>query len=158
MLTMKNLIRPLFVFGLSILPLSPAHAAFDPAIVQADSQWVVFLDLATLRETTLGKELLDQLIKLHPPMGTGKVQVDFQKVLATVGTVTAYGSRFTKDPKLVDGALVLQGTSELRKIAEGYIAQATVTTPDKIEEVKGLPFEAYTVSGEVMIGFPSEPI
>src|SRR4051794_13462596 len=110
MTKMNNFIRPFFALSLSLLPICRTQAAFDPAIVQADSQWVVFVDLNSLRESTLGKELFDQLIKLHPPIADGKMQIDFQKVLATVGSVTAYGAHFSKDPKLIDGALVFQGT------------------------------------------------
>lgn len=142
----------------SLLAPAPAHAAFDPAIVAGDARWLVHVDLVALRETQLGQALLAGLEELAPHMQRGGLQPDFEKILATAGTLTAYGSNFAPDPKQLDGTLVLRGTPDLRKIAEGFVAQATVTEPEKITEISGLPFEAYALQGGVMVAFPPEPV
>jgi hypothetical protein len=144
--------------AVQLLFLVPTRAALNSAVIGADSQWLISVDFNELRGSVIGKQLLEVASQSQPSIANGMVQVDFQKLLATVGSITAYGANFAKDPNLIDGALVLQGTPDLRKIAEAYVAQATVTTPDKMVALKDLPFEAYSIGGQVIIAFPSEPI
>ncbi len=156
---MKTTLRHFSALGLVILPLAAARAELDPTIVPAESRWVVSLDLDAVRASELGQELLD-LIEL-PEFGRSDVaslRPDPQKILATVSSATAYGINFSKDPGQMDGVLILQGTADLRKLAEAYIAQATVTTPEAIETLEDLPFEAYQLQNHVTIAFPKEPI
>lgn len=156
---MKTSLLPLFALGLVLQPLAFLRADLDPSIIPEKARWVVSLDLNALRESALGKELLP-MVDL-PAIGPGNIvslRPDPQKILATIGTATAYGTRFSKDEKELDGVLLLQGTPDLRKLAEAYVAQATVTTPDAAQELKDLPFEAYVLQNKVIIGFPKEPI
>lgn len=155
---MKKLLPTLFTAALAVLPYTSSYAALDPKIVSADARWLIHVDLNQLRESDIGRELLATLIKNHPVDNQAPVTLDFQKVLATVGRATAYGANFSQNPELIDGALVIEGTADLRKIAEGYIAQAMVSTPDKVTELKDLPFEAYSIGGDLLVGFPKEPI
>ena len=155
---MKLLLRSVIAVSLPLAAVTKTHAVFDPGVVGADSQWALHLDLNTLRQSLLGKEVVDMAVKAMPQIADGSVQVDLQKLLATVGSITAYGSNFSEDPNLIDGTLIFQGTPDLRKIAEGFVAQATVTTPEKITELKDLPFEAYSVGGQVIVAFPPEPV
>jgi hypothetical protein len=124
-----------------------ARAAFDPAVAGADSQWVIYADMNALRTSTLGKELVAQAEKAQAGATDAKFHVDVQKLLATIGTVTAYGSNFDKSPERVNGTLVLQGTADMRKIAQGLLAGFTLSAPDNVSELKTLPLEAYAISG-----------
>ena len=144
--------------GLPLLLICPAHAAVNPAIVSADARWVVSINLDELRETVLGKQLMVLAQDVMPKPQMNNFQIDFQKLQMTIGTLTAYGTNFSSDPKQIDGALVAQGTADLRKIAEALVLQGTLTTPDKVKEVKDLPFTAYEIGGEVLVAFPPEPI
>ncbi|MBK8476027.1 MAG: hypothetical protein IPL39_06845 [Opitutaceae bacterium] len=156
---MKTSLLPLLALGLVLQPLAFLRADLDPSIVPENARWVVSLDLETLRQSALGKELLP-LVDL-PSIGPGptvSIRPDPQKLLATITTATAYGTRFSKDEKEPDGVLLLQGTADLRTLAEAYVAQATVTTPDAARELKELPFEAYLLQNKVILGFPKEPI
>src|ERR1044071_390930 len=153
--------------ALAIFPIISAHAGYNPAIVAADARWVVYADLNALRETTLGKELVSAIEKAQSQATGGMIGVDFSKVLLTVGSLTAYGTNLSPDPKAVDGALIAQGTPELRKIAESVLLQGTLAQPDVFSEVKDLPFPAYAITDpkapeamrmQVMIAFPPEPI
>lgn len=157
---MRKHLHPFSALGVSLLFACPGHAAFNPAIVASDAQWVVFLDVDELRGTTLGKELLDMAQKkLTPDLGKGALRVDVQKIIGLVSRATAYGASFSVEPKTMDGTLVIEGPAELRKIAEGLVAQASLLAePKDVIEVKDLPFEAYLLGGEVLIGFPKEPI
>jgi hypothetical protein len=155
---MQPLLFRLLAFSAPLLTPALAHAAFNPAVVSSDARWVVHVDLVTLRESALGQALLTALQQAAPHFEKGGLQPDIEKIIAAAGTVTAYGSNFSKDPEQIDGTLVLQGTGELRKIAEGFIAQATVTEPEKVTEIKGLPFEAYSLGGQATIAFPQEPV
>jgi hypothetical protein len=155
---MKNLITQLATFCLLALPLFPVHAAFDPATVPADAKWVLHVDFNTLRESPVGQEIIAQAEKNAViPVGAN-IQIDVKKVLATLGSATAYGTTFSKDPKEIDGTLILQGTDELRKIAEGVAVQFSISNPELVTEVKDLPFSAYSIKGEVTVAFPKEPI
>src|SRR5438067_7944528 len=184
---MKTFYFPLICLGFLLLPVIPAQAAFNPAIVPGYARWVVYVDLNTLRDSALGKELIAAAEKAQLAQTDGKIGVDIQKLSATIGSITAYGANFAADPNTIDGALFVQGTPDLRKIAEAMLIQATITTPEIVAEMKGLPFPAYSVSGppaktttkdndaendsteektkdtktkklEVIIAFPPEPI
>lgn len=134
-------------------------AAFNPGVVSADARWIVHVDLVALRESDLGQSLLGGLQQIAPMLAEGGLQLDFEKILSTAGTITAYGTNFSKDPATVDGTLIVQGTADLRKIAEGFVAQAMVTDPDQVVTLEGLPFEAYSFAGgQVTIAFPPEPV
>ena len=158
---MKRITRSLFALSLPLMSLAPLSAAVNSSIVGGDSQWVLHVDLNSLRDSTVGKEIVTQATALQAEAMKGKqmpIQVDVPKLLATIGTITAYGANLSQDPNLIDGALIFQGTPDLRAIAEGVVAQATVTTPEAISELKDLPFEAYSVGGQVIVAFPKEPI
>ncbi len=157
---MRKLSRLFATAALPLLLICPAPAAFNPAIVGADAQWMVFVDLQELRGTTLGKDLIDMGQKhLAPDFANAPVRVDVQKILGLINTITAYGASFSTDPKTMDGTLVIEGTADLRKIAEGLVAQASLLAkPKDVAEVTDLPFEAYLLGGEVVVGFPREPI
>ena len=136
-------------------------SVLNTKIVSAEALWVMHLDLNALRDSIVGKELVAQAMAAQAQAMKKEnmpVQVDIPKLLATIGSITAYGTNLSQDPNLVDGALLIQGTADLRKIAEGAIAQATVTTPEQLTELKDLPFEAYSIGGQLIVGFPKEPI
>jgi hypothetical protein len=154
---MKLFLTPL-VAAVSLLGTTRAPAALNPSIVASDAQWVVHIDLNTLRDSVLGREIVAEINQMSAQAPQNGLKVDVPKLLATVGTLTAYGSNFTNNPELIDGTLVIQGTEDLRKIAEGYVAQATVSTPDQFTEIKDLPFEAYALKNGPIIAFPKEPI
>ena len=112
---MKNLTLHFAAVGLSFLALSPASAAFDPAVVAADAHWVVFLDVNDLRASALGQQLIDAAQKqVQIGLANSDIHFDFQKTLATIESVTAYGANFSSDPKMLDGTLLIRGTAELR--------------------------------------------
>ncbi|HWA09014.1 MAG TPA: hypothetical protein VG838_06050 [Opitutaceae bacterium] len=162
---MHNFCR-LALLPLPALLLSAARADINPALVGADAQWVVSCDLNTLRDTTLGKGLMDLARKQMKPDASGQpagfaigdVRINFEKLFDTVGSITAYGANFSPDPKLIDGVLVIQGSDDLRKILEAAAIQATISVPEQVKEVKDLPFTAYEIAGEEIVAFPPEPV
>ncbi len=147
-----------------------ASAALDPAVVPADAKWIVHSDFNALRSSVLGKELLGYIETMQREATQGTIGIDIQKVLTTVGSVTAYGSNFSKKPEDLDGTLIAQGTADLKKIAESLILQATIAEPKRFTEIEGLPYPAYGVVNpptapatgpskvELVIAFPPEPI
>lgn len=164
---MKAIFPRLLLTGFALASVSLARAAFSPNIVAADARWVVYADMNALRESAVGKEALNAVHMEQFKGSGGSVGIDFQKVMATVGTITAYGTNLSPDPKLIDGTLVAQGTPELRKIAESLLLQATIAEPKNFVEVTDLPFPAYAIQGgpkkdapetQLIIAFPPEPI
>lgn len=149
----------------ALLPLTVARAAFDPAIVAEDARWVIHLDLQALRTSTLGQELIATATKAQQDSTGGKFGVDIPKLLETVGTATAYGSNFSKDPNALDGTLILRGNADLRTIVEGLLLQGTISNPQNFTELTDLPFPAYSLQepnnpshGGVVVAFPPEPV
>lgn len=145
----------------------PAAAAYNPAIVGADARWVLHADLNGLRSSQLGKEFVTALEKAQANASGGIIGVNIPKVLATVGTLTAYGSNLTPEPAKIDGTLIAQGAPELRKIAESILLQGTLAEPNVFAEVTDLPFAAYSITDvhapegkrtQLIIAFPPEPI
>ena len=165
---MKFLLRPCALLIIALPALSAATPpAYNPSIVAADARWVVYANLDALRASTIGKELVSAIEKAQAQNTGGVIGIDVHKVLTTVGSITAYGTNFSPDPKVVDGALIAQGTADLRKIAESVLLQGTLANPDAFSEEKDLPFPAYAISDpkdksvpkiSVIIAFPPEPI
>jgi hypothetical protein len=142
---MKKTLLFLAALTLPLFSAAPALASVNPAVVSADAKWLVYADLNALRESVLGKELIALGEKDQLDTGAGKLGVDWQKLLATVGSATAYGANLSSDPKQMDGALVFQGTPNLRKIAEAVLIQANLAHPENVAELTNLPFPAYVV-------------
>ena len=155
---MNTLIRPLLLLCLPVIPASLSQAAFSPDVIADDARWALNLDLGAVRATSVGKELLASLTAAQPGLGNGQIKLDFNKVSGTITSITAYGSNFAHDPHAIDGTLVVQGTPEMRKIVDGLIAETLVGYPDKLTEIKDLPFEAYSVHGDVLVGLPKEGV
>ena len=135
-------------FALLTLPLfaaAPTHAGVNAAIVPADARWLIYADLNALRQSTVGKELLPLAEKAQITTPAGTIGMDWQKLLATVGTVTAYGTNLSPDPKDIDGTLLVQGSPDLRKIAESLLIQANLANPKDVTELTDLPFPAYSL-------------
>ncbi len=163
-----RILAPL-ALGLLLAPL--ARAAYNPTIVAPDARWVVYLDFNGLRTSELGKELIAALEQAQTPAvglgAAGRVGINIPRLLATVGSLTAYGTNLTADPAAIDGTLIAQGTVDLRKIAESILLQGTLAEPEVFSEVSDLPFPAYAISNpkapegkqtHLVIAFPPEPI
>jgi hypothetical protein len=140
---------------------------YNPAIVAADARWIVHADLNSLRSSQLGKELISTLEKAQTDATEGLVGINIPKLLATVGTLTAYGSNLSADAAALDGTLIAQGTADLRKIVESILLQGTLGKPEVFSEVADLPFPAYAIAEpnapagqgtKLVIAFPPEPI
>lgn len=156
---MKSFLTPTAAFCLVALSLCPlTRGDFDPATVPADAKWIIHLNLNAVRESLIGKEFTAFIEKNAELPKSANLQIDIKKVIATLGSATAYGTTFSKDPKEIDGTLILQGTEELRKTAEGLAAQFSISNPEIITELKDLPFSAYSIKGELTVAFPKEPI
>lgn len=154
-------------WALSLLPAVPAFAAYNPAIVAADAQWVLHADFAALRAGTIGQELVAAIEKAQGQATGGMMGLDIPKALLTVGSLTAYGTNLSGDPNAIDGALIAQGTDDLRKIAESLLLQGTLAQPEVFTEAKDYPFPAYAITDpkapaarrmQVIVAFPPEPI
>ncbi|MBL9201061.1 MAG: hypothetical protein JNL39_11170 [Opitutaceae bacterium] len=165
---MNSILRPLFL-ATALLFGATAHAALNPAFVSAEARWIVHADLDALRATTLGQELVSAIEKAQADATGGTIGLDVARTLKTIGTLTAYGTNLTADPKAIDGALIASGTPELRKIVESALLQGTLAQPKIFAEDTSFPFPAYTISHaapkgqpadqiQVIIVFPPEPV
>jgi hypothetical protein len=161
---MKTFLSCLTLFALSPLAVVPARAALDPSLVSSDARWLVYADFDGLRASTVGRQLMTALGKIPLPTGDGQIRIDPSKLIATVRSVTAFGANFSKDANLVDGTLIIQGTADLRKIAEAILIQQNTANPSQILEVKDLGYDAYAFTQpgatgrSVIIAFPPEPV
>lgn len=140
-------------------PFTASFAAIDPGIVPEESKWVIYADFAKMRDSTLGQELLANIDE-ETIMGeeSAPIMPDFAAIMMTVGRVTAFGDQLTENPEEMNGAMIIEGTEKLRAIADGVIAHFLLSEPDMIEELKHLPFEAYRINGELVVGMPEETI
>lgn len=134
------------------------HAQLNPALVPADSKWVAYADFKALLSTELGQHLIERLPLAREMGGDSPIFPDVNKTMAIIDTVTAFGDTFTPDVEQMNGVLLIQGNDQLRTIAEGLVAQFSLSHPNEIIELTDLPFEAHRVHNEVVIGFPPEPL
>lgn len=127
---------------LSVLPLA-AFAAPDASLVPADAKWMVYADFSTLRNSVLGKEVIANVEKEFAA-SESPIVPNLPKILATIGSATAYGTSFSDKPEEMDGTLVVQGTADLRKIVDGLLAAQTELNPEHIVDLsKDYGFSAY---------------
>lgn len=167
---MKLSLLPLPILAVTVLTVPEVRAEFKPSIVSSDARWVAYADLNALRQNPAGKEAIDAFQKQGAshafPLPGVTLTVDVPKLLATVGSVTAYGANFEKNAKQVDGTLVIQGTPDLRKILEAVVLEVEVGNASAVHDVKGLGYSAYAfealnkqhpeMNHEVIIGFPCD--
>ena len=149
---------PLATFALMAVFSPAARAELNPAHVPANAKWVVYADLGALRQTALGEQLIARIPVGENLPENSPIRPDLAKILETVGSVTAFGDALTPDAAKMNGALIIQGKPEMRTIAEALIAQFSVSHPEACVELTGLGIEAHQIQGEIVIGFPAEPI
>src|SRR5690348_10612939 len=111
---MKKIFSSRALVALSLATAPAIHAAYNPAIVGSDARWVVYANFNTLRDTVVGQELMAAISKAQVEATGGALGLNVPKLLATVGSLTAYGTNFESNPELVDGALIAEGTTDLR--------------------------------------------
>jgi len=119
-------------------PTRPSDGSIDPvnpAIVSADARWLVYADLNSIRQTTVGKELVESSRRIQFTVRPGNVGIDWQKLLETIGSATAYGATISPDLNEVDGTLIVEGKPELRMIAEGLLLLANLINPKEVIEL-----------------------
>lgn len=146
---MRLYLAPLFILATAALGLPGARADFNPSIVSGDARWVVYADLNGLRQNAVGRELIAHLQaqgKHVVALPGGSLTLDVSKVLATIGSVTAYGANFAKDPKQLDGTLVVEGTPELRKMLEAVLLEVELGNSAAVTEIKDLGYSAYALN------------
>ena len=145
--------------GLALMLAAPAtRAELDLDIVPASSKWVVYADFEALRESELGQAIVDRIPAFDLAGNDSPIQPDVARIMETVGRATAFGRDLSGQHDRMDGAMILEGTSALRSIAEGLVAQISLSDPDEVVELTDLPIEAHRVHGEIVVGFPEEPI
>ena len=142
---MKTIFARFTILAFTLFSLPLARSAMDPAVISADAKWVAYADLNALRSSAVGRELIAAAEKAQLSKTHGKFGVDLEKVLAMIESATAYGANFSEDPNLRDGTLIVQGTNDLRKIAEGLLLQQTMVAPSHVVELTNLPFPAYGI-------------
>lgn len=140
------------------LAATPIRADFDPAVVPAEAQWVFYLDINTLRSSALGSELMSLVPEFDLDSEQLPVKLNVPKLIESLGSATAYGTSFSDDPAKMDGALVVRGTEDLRKMVQGFLLAGSASDDAKgevkISEVSDLGFEAYTVQNELLVALP----
>lgn len=138
---------------------TPARAGFDPAVVPADAQWVLYLDLATLRGSALGREMMAAIPKFDMKSEDMPISVNIPKIIESLTSATAYGTNLSNKPEDLDGALVIRGSDDLRKIVQAFLISASVEgdgkgTDFQVKELTDLGFEGYAIHDEVIVALP----
>ncbi|MBE2216084.1 MAG: hypothetical protein IAE82_19580 [Opitutaceae bacterium] len=140
------------------LAATPTLARFDAAVVPAEAQWVLYADLNTLRASALGTELMAMVPKVDLDSKELPLKVNLPKLLESIGSATAYGTNFSEDPEKMDGAIVVRGTEDLRKIVQAFLLAGAADDSGKSEleitEIKDLGIEAYQVEKELVVALP----
>ncbi len=163
---MKPSLRHLALLGLSLWSATIARAELQPSMISADAHWVAYADLDGMRNTLVGKDLLEFNRKHQASAAGDTLAVDIAHVLESIGSITAYGSSASVARSL-EGTLIAQGTPDLRKIAEALLLQQAAYTPPKVTVLTDLPFPAYAIvempqparaQAQVIVAFPPEPM
>lgn len=164
---MEKKLSRIALLSLSLLATPFCSAAVSPSHVAADATWIAYADLNAIRSSALGKDLMEMIRKQQAEKTGGLFGVNAPKVMETIGSITAYGTVSTNDTNSANGTLLIQGTPDLKKIAEALLIQQSLEKPEEIVELKDFPFSAYgiedkspkaTKGAQVIIAFPPEPV
>jgi hypothetical protein len=156
----------LAIFALALFPATLPAGPFEPSRVSADSHWVIHVDLESLWPTSIGRSLVEVLELPSTPSKDRTIPVSLQRLLGTVRSVTAYGASIPSGPSTFDGAILVEGTTEMRKIAESMLLLRSLDQTDTCALVPAFPFPVYLIAESkaqaeqglgLFIAFPPEP-
>lgn len=157
----------LAIFALALFPATLPAGPFEPGRVSADSHWVIHVDLESLWLTSIGRSLVEILEAPSTPSAARTIPVSLPRLLGTLRSVTAYGANIPSGPSTFDGAILVEGTNEMRKIAESMLLLRSLDQTDTCALVPTFPFPVYLVAESksqadqgagLFIAFPPEPV
>lgn len=157
----------LAIFALASFPATLPAGPFEPSRVSADSHWVVHVDLETLWPTSIGRSLVQALETPSTRSENRTIPVSLQRLLGTLRSVTAYGASIPSGPSTFDGTVLVEGTTEMRKIAESMLLLRSLDQADTCSLVPSFPFPVYLVAESksqaekeagLFIAFPPGPV
>lgn len=145
-----------------------AATAFDSRDVPADARWVVYADLATLRPSRVGGQLLPLLNQLVPVFESTNPVV--RRLVGLVDSVTAHGTTLSNRSS-GDGVLLIRAQAKFRQTLEFALEQiADRPEPNvfarpgfscpafAVKSKPGAEKEARATDPDLIILFPPEPV
>ena len=102
--------------------------------IAADAKWLVHVDLQNLRKTKLGEFATKGVLENAIAPLKSQLGIDVNGLIERVGSITAYGTDFQKNPE-ASGVLLVQLDGEAQKIVEGLLAaQMLADTKETIKK------------------------
>jgi hypothetical protein len=138
-------------FSASADPLKKEH-------ISPDAKWLVHLDCENLRQTQVGAFLWDKLLGPKLAEMAGELNFNVSNVVERIGSLTAYGSEFTKGAD-ANGVLLINSDAETQKALEGLlVAQILADTNGPVKKLEG-DTTIYSVADQVFVSpFKGGPV
>jgi hypothetical protein len=140
---------PVLVLGLGALtPLTAAPLSAEAIPVEA--QWVAHVDVSALRESQLGRFLVDEMLAKRLPKQEG-IAIDPVAVARVLESVTVYGDEVALDPEAIPakGVAVLTGTPDFGAMLNGLLAYLILE--EQVTVVQEKPFQLVQLPDETFL-------
>lgn len=145
----------------AVLSALPVFSIASGTTIPEDSSWIVQLDLAELRETELGRLLVEEVIvpafeDSQEGEPAGGFQLDIAAAVQLATSITAYGPRFNFEPGGGDpsGVLLLEGQPQLAAMLTGYVSYQTLNGGGELLQEE--PFPVFQLEDGTVIATLSE--
>lgn len=151
-------IRFRFLFALcgNFLVMTLSGAALDPGTVPPDARWLVHLDVAGARETTLGRYMINEVLAPRIDTSAEGFQFDFVKAVQLADSVTAFGERldFQNGGNDLTGVLLVGGQPQLTAMVSGLLSYQVLH--DEATLVQDEPYPLFQLGNGLLVASFSE--
>jgi hypothetical protein len=97
--------------------------------VSAEAKWLLHADLDAFRKTQLGAFVQKEVVEKHLDQAKEDTQFDFAKLIGTLHSITAYGTRFEPGDDPTGVALIVTEPDTVKAL-EGFAAAQLLNQPE----------------------------
>lgn len=126
----------------------------DEQFVPSDVEWLLHIDVDTLRQSQAGSALIRELQAVNPLRNNPEIPIDPTLIINGLRGLSAFGSI----PDLASGeipndsVLVIEGTEELMQVMRGLIAGIQLEKPEMLATLELEGQAIYQLQGESISG------
>jgi hypothetical protein len=149
---LKSLIIPLLAAA-TLTTTLPASGV-DQELVPSDVEWLLHIDVDTLRQSQAGSALIRELQAVNPLRNNPEIPIDPTLIINGLRGLTAFGSipDFASGEIPNDSVVVIEGTEDLMQVMRGLIAGLQLEKPDMLATLELDGQVIYQLQGESISG------
>ncbi|HVR37211.1 MAG TPA: hypothetical protein VMS21_15320 [Methylomirabilota bacterium] len=140
---------------LTILSLGLATSLFAGPLqtdhVSADAKWLLHVDVDAFRKTQLGAVAQKEIVEKHVQKAGEEAQFDFAKLIGTLHSITAFGTRFEPGDDPTGVALIMTEPDTVKAL-EGFAAAQLLNQPEgDLQKLSHAAGALYSLKDELFV-------